>query len=177
MFDPQDSYIINLREKESTKKSQTESLSSILWETPEFTKYEKDSSWTFWLFIFILIPAIYAVFTKNFLLVIILVLSGFLLYSYGHRNPRSMKFSVSPRGIMIGGRLYSFDNLKSFWIFYRPPEIKEISFRSKKTLMPYIKIPLGNQDPVRIRKILVKYLPERKQNESMVEELSRKLGF
>lgn len=177
MLEPQDSYIINLREKENPRKSKTGSQLSISWEAPEFVKYEKEPSWVFWLFIFILVPAIYAVFTKNFLLVIILVLSGFLLYSYGNRDPKIIKFSVTPKGVIIDSRLYSFNNLKSFWIFYNPPEVKEISLRSRKTFMSYIKVPLGDQDPVKIRKILIKYLSERKQNESAIEELSRKLKF
>ena len=43
--------------------------------------------------------------------------------------------------------------------------------------MPYIKISLGEQNPVKVRQTLLKYLPERKHKESLIDNLARGLRF
>jgi len=36
---------------------------------------------------------------------------------------------------------------------------------------------LGNQDPAEIRRLLLKFLPERKQKKSLLDEWARKIKF
>jgi len=43
--------------------------------------------------------------------------------------------------------------------------------------MPYIKVPIGDENPVEIRKILIKYLPEKKHKESAIDNLAKNLKF
>jgi hypothetical protein len=117
------------------------------------------------------------VLTKNFLLAIAIILTAFIVRLYAKKEPRKIKFSISGKGVQIDKNIYRFEDLKSFWIFYEPPEIKEISFRSKKTFMPYIKIPLGSQDPIKARELLLKFLTERKHTESIIDEWTRKAKF
>ncbi|PIV10384.1 MAG: hypothetical protein COS49_00800 [Candidatus Portnoybacteria bacterium CG03_land_8_20_14_0_80_41_10] len=150
---------------------------NLEWTAPEFEYYRKDKSW---LVIAGLIAAglfLWALLTKNIIFALLIGLSYFTVITYGLKKPASVKLAVTAKGIKINQALYEFDNLKSFWIFYQPPQIREISLRSKKTIMPYIKIPLGEQNPVEIRKILLKYLPERRHKESLIDNLSRSLRF
>jgi len=149
----------------------------ISWTAPEFEQYQKSKSW------FIITGAIagllflYALLTKNFLFALLIGLSYFIITTYAAKSPKEIKISITPKGIKIDRIFYQFENLKSFWIFYDPPQIKELSLRSKKTIMPYIKIHLGQESPVIIRKILIKYLPERKHKESITDNLARQIKF
>ena len=104
-------------------------------------------------------------------------LSYFSITVFALKKPREINLAITAKGIKIDKTLYEFDNLKSFWIFYEPPQIKELSLRSKKTVMPYIKISLGEQNPVEVRQTLLKYLPERRHKESLVDNLARSLRF
>jgi len=104
-------------------------------------------------------------------------LGYFSIVTYTLKKPREVRISITPRGVNTGYTLYEFDNLKSFWIFYDPPEVKELSLRSKKILMPYVKIPLGDKNPVKIREMLIQYLPEKKQEESLIESLARRFRY
>ena len=88
-----------------------------------------------------------------------------------------MKFSVTSHGIRVGSRLYPFEDLRSFWIFYDPPLFKEISLRSKKTFMPVIRAPLGELDPIRLRHILLRFLREEEEETSVVDIIAKRLGF
>lgn len=39
--------------------------------------------------------------------------------------------------------------------------------------MPFIRIPLGKTNPLEVRKILLKYLPEEEQQESVIDIIAR----
>jgi len=147
------------------------------WSAPEFVQYSKNKSW----FIIVgLIAAglfLWALLIKNLLFALLIGLSFFSLVTFALKKPREIRLAITSKGIKIDKTLYSFDNLKSFWIFYEPPEVKELSLRSKKTIMPYIKISLAEQNPAEVRKFLIKYLPERKHKESLIDNLARQLKF
>lgn len=147
------------------------------WSAPEFVQYSKNKSW----FIIVgLITAglfLWALLIKNLLFALLIGLSFFSLVTFALKKPREIRLAITSKGIKIDKTLYSFDNLKSFWIFYEPPEVKELSLRSKKTIMPYIKISLAEQNPAEVRKFLIKYLPERKHKESLIDNLARQLKF
>lgn len=160
-----------------TKKQQTGVPSKIEWTAPEFTKYKKEKSWFISLGIIILALIVIAIILKNFLLVIGLILAAFVIYIYAQKEPRKIQFSISGKGIRADQNIYKFEDLKSFWIFYNPPEIKELSLRSKKMLMPYIRIPLEDQNPVEMRKLLLKFLPERRHKESIIDTWARRIRF
>ncbi len=149
----------------------------LAWTAPEFEYYRKDKNW---LTVASLIAAalfLWALLTKNFIFALLIALSYFVTVSYAFRKPAQVKLTITPKGVKVNRTLYEFDNLKSFWIFYQPPQVREISLRSKKTVMPYVKLPLGEQNPVEVRKILLKYLPERRHKESLVDNLARSLKF
>ena len=82
-----------------------------------------------------------------------------------------------PKGLKIDENIYAFDHLKSFWIFYDPPEIKFLSIESKKIFMPRIIIPIADENPNKIREFLLKYLPEIEQRESLIDILARRLRY
>jgi len=174
--------ILNLKEKKINKpdkntenaEAKVETIkekNSIEWLAPEFEHYNKNKSW------FIVVGVIaaglflWAVFTKNFIFALLIGLSYFSVIVFALKKPNNIHLAITPKGLKIDKTLYVFDNLRSFWIFYEPPLIKELSVRSKKMIMPYIKVPLGEQNPVEIRRLLLKYLPEKKHKESLIDNL------
>lgn len=88
-----------------------------------------------------------------------------------------ISFGIDGRGVRAGDRLFIFDDLRSFWIFYEPGVRAELSLRSRKVAMPYIHIPLGEMNPARVHEALSRYIPERRQQDSVVDHLSRHLGL
>ncbi len=149
----------------------------IEWTAPEFEQYQKSKSWYIITGAIAGILFLIAIFTKNLLFALMVALSYFIITTYASKKPREIKLAITPKGIKIEKTLYSFENLRSFWLFYDPPEVKELSLRSKKSIMPYIKLPLGEQDPIEIRQVLIKYLPEKKHKESLTDNLARQIKF
>lgn len=113
----------------------------------------------------------------NVLFGIFLIIAGGLTISYAFRPPRRVSFAVTSRGIQISRRIFGFEDLSSFWIFYDPPLFRELYVVSKKHFMPHIRIPLGDIDPVRIREVLLRFLPEVEQEPSAIDIISKRLGF
>ena len=154
-----------------------ESKTQIEWRAQEFVKHPKDAAWFLAVGIVALIVAAFAIYSKNFIFALIIILSVFLIFIWSQKEPKKIKFAVAPKGIKIAEEIYNFENLKSFWIFYDPPDIKYLSIISKKLFMPKIIIPLGETNPNKVRELFLKYLPEEKQEESMIDVLGRYLRY
>jgi hypothetical protein len=152
-------------------------LQSFEWEAPEFEKKDKTNSWFILPAIATIVLGIIAFATDNILFLILILLGFFTFYIYAKKEPRIISFKINEKGIEIDGKLHQFESLRSFWIFYNPPTEKEISIRSRKTSSPYIKIPLAEQNPNEIRKYLLKFLPEKRHKESLIDIWMKRVGF
>jgi hypothetical protein len=162
---------------QKTVQSEEETPDQIQWTAPEFTKYQKNKSWLLAPGVFLGLVFLWAVITDNFIFAIVVALSYFLIVVYAFKEPNNIKVLINTKGIKIDQIFYPYENLKSFWLFYDPPRVKELSIRSKKNMMPYIKIPIEKTNPVKIRRVLIKYIPEKKQEESVIENLAKFFRF
>lgn len=145
------------------------------WKAPEFEVFERDKKWYLAIISFLVIIVTYAIFFDNPIMAITFILIGIVGYIYIQKEPRVLNFMITQEGIIAGKELYSFKNLRSFWIFYEPGGEKIISFDSNTFLAPYIQIPLEKQNPVEIRKILLRFLPEKKEEPSLSDLFQRLL--
>lgn len=133
-----------------------------------------------WLIIFIaagLGLLVFGFIQKNFIFIILTILLIFVIYQFSRPREKSDHFRINEQGVSINRTFYPYDFLKSFWIFYEPGVRKELSIESKKTIMPYIKMPLTDQDPNQIRNILLQYLPEVQQEDSLIDIIAHRLKF
>ena len=104
-------------------------------------------------------------------------LAGALLVILGNRPRPQGKWEINHTGLTLNDQFNEFSNFDSFWIEYPVNGWRELSFRSKKWYYPYIKIPLNEADPLAVRRYLLNFLPEEKHTDSLVDILTRWLGF
>ncbi|MBU3925843.1 hypothetical protein KJ763_01600 [Patescibacteria group bacterium] len=170
--------IINKKAETEIAQPQSQSQSQeIVWQAPEYEFRKKTSDW-FWTMGIIGVAFIFvAIIFKNLLLAILILIGGFSLILYSARKPKIISFSIGPGGVKISERIYYYEDLKSFWVNYSPPQRKELIIESKKTVMPHITIMLGDTDPTAIRNLLLKFLPEQKIEESLITTITKLLGF
>ncbi len=146
------------------------------WEAPEFVHYEKNKNWYIYFGVgtaaVVVLSLIYVSSLTGFVFGLIGITTMFII----SKKPRDITYSVTPLGISAGERHHEFSELDSFWIHYTP-EVQEISIKSKKMFSTYIKIPLGDQDPIETRAMISKYLPEKHQEEEISDILLRKMKF
>ncbi|RJQ13729.1 hypothetical protein C4553_02435 [Candidatus Parcubacteria bacterium] len=145
----------------------------VSWRAQEFAHYERDKNWyALWL-ITSLTGIILAIIFKNFLFAIFIFFAALAIFVHALQEPRVISFKITARGIVISDRLYPFEELESFWIIYEPPHIKELIIKSKRILMPQINIPIGDENPVKIRQALLEFLTEKEQKHSLIDSISR----
>lgn len=148
----------------------------IFWEVPEYVKYKRSTGWYIWLGIISLAVLVYSFFTSNFLLGVIVVMIITIIIAHNLGEPGTVNFSIYEDGIMLGSKHKPWSELKNFWIIYQPPEVKTLYF-DLKGLRPSLSVDLMDQNPVKVREILLKFLKEDLTHDKELtgDELSRLL--
>ena len=131
----------------------------VSWKVPEYTKYKRAFGWYVWMAILSIVVLIYAFFTGNFLLGVIVVIFVTIIIAHNLGEPGMITFSVFEDGIVVGRKKYSWGDFKAFWIIYQPPEVKTLYF-DLEGLRPSLSVNLMNKNPVKVREVLIKYLEE-----------------
>lgn len=149
----------------------------LSWHALEYPHSHRRPEWFLTLAVVTIALVITALVFRNYFFAFFLAVAGALIGWFAMRAPKFISFAITNEGVMIDRRFHEFKELKSFWIFYDPPLFDEISIISKKTIMPRIVIPLGGTPQEKVRGILRRFLPEEKQEESLITLVSRVLGF
>ncbi|MFA6383127.1 MAG: hypothetical protein WCX17_01735 [Parcubacteria group bacterium] len=170
-FDNQEDY--------SDDDPQDQSAKNVLlhWQAPEYEIYEKSRKWYLYALLLLAVIVAFAVYTESPVMAITFILIGVVGYIFVNRTPRILDFLITHDGIIAGRDLYEFDNMIAFWIFYEPGQVKVISLHMKNKIMPFVHIPIHDEDPLEIRRILLEYVPEIKQEPSIVDTFERFLGI
>lgn len=108
-------------------------------------------------------------FERSVLAVITLAVFVATLVTIRHQPHTPLTITLNDAGILLNQKPYYFRVIKSFWIFYEPGGTKELSLQLNKWYMPYLRIPLNNQDPLAIRGLLIRYVPEEEHTTSLVD--------
>ena len=152
----------------------------IRWSAPEFHYYHKDVGW-YWLVIIVaIILTALALWQKNFLFAIFIILAGILTISWGRKEPKTVDFVLSEKGLDIGDKKsYPFENLAGFAIIAVPgeSEISELVLETKGRFNKWVKVIIADERSEAIKKILLSRIPEVPYEESFAEHIARILRF
>lgn len=93
------------------------------------------------------------------------------------QEARHERYEIHPHGIVVAGQFHHYHDLDSFWIHEHPEGFHELSLCTGQLINHYIKISLKGQDPLEVRDVLLRYLPEERHEEGLEDLLRRKLGL
>lgn len=147
----------------------------LRWTFPEFAKYRRSRAWYIWSAVVIGGLLLYALLTRNFLFAVIIVMVVVIFGLRFNREPRAVSVEVSESGLAVGGNFFPYRDLKNFWIAYEPPDVKKLYVEFSAGLRPTLSLSLEDQNPLRVRQVLLQYLPEdlSKEDELLSERLAR----
>ena len=170
---PRSAYRQDKPEQPNKKTKKGKSPYLLSWQAQKFENFERHPWWAIILFILLIILLTYSLLTDNFLLSIILILSGIIVYLFEKKDPETYHFAICETGFIAHDRFYEFIEIENFWIFYEPGITgrKEVSIKTTNHFLPYTHIPLGKQNPNKLRKILLIYIPEEVHKESLLDFL------
>ncbi len=145
------------------------------WTAHEFIYHEKNLNWFLGFALLTIILLGISILTKNYFFAFLIVIASFLIFIQSQKHPRRIKFTISEEGITADDRTFAFSQITSFWIFEE--QEKWLSLETKILLQTRVSIPLENESPEKIRNILSKFIPEKKQTEHFSDLIARKLKF
>lgn len=149
---------------------------SLKWSAPEYHHYERSTDWFWAVGIIAVSIAILSFFFNNALFGILILLSAGILIFYVLRVPDDVQYEINQRGVMINNDLHPYLTLEAFWLETRAGEPKLI-LKSKKTLQPFIIIPVHEDSADEVAGILRENLEEKELIEPTAHKVMEYLGF
>jgi len=150
---------------------------SLKWSAPEYHHYQRSTDWFWAVGIITVCIAVLAFVFNNALFGILIILSAGILIFYTVRPPQEVEYEINNRGIMIGKDLHPYLTIDSFWVETRRGGDPKIILKSKKTIMPYLIIPVHNDSADEVANILREYLEEKEMQEPASQKVMEYLGF
>jgi len=151
---------------------------AISWTAREFIHYPKGKVWIISLLSIGLVLVGIFLFRKDFLTALLFLLLLIVTFYFSRKKPRKIKITLDSQGIKLNELRIYYQQIKNFWIIYRPPEVKTLNFETSAYINRFLTIQLEAQDPLKIREYLLNFISEELDREEPVtEKLSRKLKF
>lgn len=148
----------------------------ISWSALEYERPERHPHWFLVPGAAALALVLIGILIQSYFFVAFVTLAFIVILMYGNRTPRQIDFSVTKEGVAVGATLHPFSSVKSFWIF-DAAEPHELSLEVDRITMPYLRLPLGELHPNKIRAVLSDFLPEDKHKEFVSDQIARSFGF
>ena len=147
------------------------------WSFPETVRHARGQAWFITMGIVAALLVIYAIVTMNFLFALIIVLAAAITMLHHYREPIVVACTLYELGVEVGHKFWSYKDLKKFWIIYEPPHVKKLYFIWQTAMKPILSVPLGDQNPLKVRELLGRYLEEdlEKEREPLTEGIARVL--
>jgi hypothetical protein len=149
------------------------------WKAREFIQYPRHKSWYILLLVISGILVIYSIIVTNYLFAIIVVMLAIVINTLTRKEPQMLNIAITTKGVKIDEKLYTYDDdLASFWILYNPPDLKTLNFSRKQRIAPDLVIQLENQNPLKVRELLLDHLTEDvEKEEHPVDKIARRFGL
>jgi hypothetical protein len=148
------------------------------WEAPEFEYHPKGVSW-YWLSIIIAAAVTaFAIWDRNFLFGVFVVIAEILLIAWGNETPTTVNFTLTENDLSIGNaKNYQLNLFENFSANERGSDWTEIFFTFKTKLRTPLKILAPKTKIDEIRKGLKSLLREVEFEPSLLDSLEKIIGF
>jgi len=130
------------------------------WKTPEFVPTERSKSWFTVAGIIVLSLVIYAIYSNSATMAVVFLLLAGMFFLTHRQKPRLLTVKITDLGIEYDNKFYSYHQINAFWMVYHPPYVRSLYLRLGGKTYKYLKIELNYQNPIELRKLLLKELPE-----------------
>ncbi len=137
------------------------------WHFAESATHQRGRLWYIIFSIIVIALLTFSYFGKNPLFAVILVLGLIVYIITEKRGPATFHLLVTEDGLLINDKFTGYDDLASFYIIYYPPQIKNLYLQPRNSFKQLVTIPLGDQNPIEVRRFLLRYIQEDLAKEEM----------
>lgn len=146
------------------------------WKAEHFIHFKKGTGWYTVFTIVMVLIMVGALYFRQWLLAGVIAAGMFAIYSFSKQKPPDRQYRIDSSGIQIGRKKLDYQEIKSFWLV-ATPETNLLYLQLAKRFLPPEMINLGQNDPLRVRKILSQHLPEERKSETLIDTFNRWIRF
>jgi len=130
------------------------------WKAPEFIIHQKGMRWFLIAGVITLLLIIYAIYTQSATMAIVFIVLAGVYYLTHNQNPKIIDISLTELGVFVDKKFYPYNMINSFWIVYNPPFVHHLNLRLSDKTFSKVVIQLDVQNPIEVRNVLAKEIPE-----------------
>lgn len=152
----------------------------IAWEAPEFEYRAKDGAWYWGSILFTIIVLGVAVWQKNFLFAVFIVVAEVLVLVWGNKQPRLMRFTLNEKGFEITGKKsYPYRDIQSFSMedIGEDARLSQLTFQFHQTLKPPLRVRVPHNVSEKVQRVLHAFVTETDPEHSFIDELEKFVRF
>lgn len=113
---------------------------------------------------------------KLYMSAIVTVLLAILVLTTATRKNKKFKVRFLALGLEVMDNFFPWSEFEKFWILYEPPALKKLYLKRRNRVISEVIIELGDENPLKIRDLLLPLLAEDKsKEESKIDLVTRTL--
>lgn len=153
-------------------------IDDMEWTAPEYKNKEHSNDWFWAIGLISIIGAFVAIWFKNYIFAIFILLSGSSLVMFSIRQPKDLTFSISKNGISAGRDFFKWGDIKSFNIKNDDNgSFSKLLIETKKHFLPIYTLPFPKEYKDQIKENMLKLVSPSDIKESQTVILAEKIGF
>ncbi len=159
-------------------RSLSDQKGNILYEWTALNDFttEKNLNWTISMILLEFIFILFAIITKQWLLVFILVGIAVITYVISRYPSHEIHNVITTLGVIIDNKMFKWSELEAFWILREPYHLL-LGFESKRRIYKEEIILIDNEDPQELIKIISQYLPLKEKEIPLLDVFLEAIGF
>lgn len=149
----------------------------LTWTAPEYEYRHKTISW-YWLSILVSLAALaFAVWTKNFLFAVFILIAEILVMVWAHQKPADVLFILTEQTLSVGdNKEYSISDFDSFSLGEKD-DYRELSLRYKSRFRFPLVVSVPSSLAERVRTALSRVMPETDPVHSVLDDIDKLIRF
>ena len=154
-------------------------MPEVTWEAPEFEYRRKDVSW-YWISIIVATLFLgFAVWQKNFLFGVFIVVAEILILVWANRRPQTTHFKVHDRGIeIVGQTIYPYTDIENVSIDEKREEaLGTLTIRFRRQLKPPVTINIPRERIAAVEQMLEQFVDTVDTSSSLTDDLEKFVRF
>ena len=150
----------------------------VEWTIQEYEQREKNPDWYWGIGIIGVAGVVLSAVFGNFLLAVLIFISGLLLIVFSSKQPEIVAVEISEQGIGVQNKLFPYHNIKSFWILDRGESISKLVLNIDRMVNPILSLPIHPEIPLEdLRDVLLEFVTEEEMDEPVGDKISDAIGF
>lgn len=151
----------------------TKTQPSLTWTAPVQPVHSRSKNWYLGGAVFVLVCAIWGLLIGNWTFTIAILLAGGLVFLVRNAPTPVKTMTITRSGFLFDAKFTEWSACKDFWVI-QTLDYAELHIAKKSGLGREIVIQTGGLDPLMLRELLEKLLPQRhNQGEKLIDKIIR----